>query len=123
MEVLLPAVPFALVMLSPSVSAIALLLSDIVLKSVDAVGANDGDVDVAVDASSFSTVLIAGDVLAELALLAHSLSVSVSAFAVIADSTSTTLPLFISASFSRLSLPVAVDMICLMLFVVLLCGC
>ena len=50
------------------------------LTSVDAVGADDGDVDVAIDTSSFSTVLIAGDVLAELALLAHSLSVSVSAF-------------------------------------------
>ena len=122
-EVSLSAAPFAFIVLSAWVSSIALLLSDIDLRSVDAVGADDGDADFADDASSFSTVSIAGDVLAALALLAHSPFVSASGSAIIADSTSTTLPPFVLASFLRLSLPVAVDMICLMLFVVLLCRC
>ena len=122
-EVSLSAAPFAFIMLSALVSSIASLLSDIVLRSVDADGADDGDVDVVVDAPFFSTSLIAGDVLAELAWLAHSPFVSASAPAVIADSPWMMLFSFVFASFSRLFLPIAVDMICLMPFVVLLCRC
>ena len=122
-EVSLSAAPFAFIVLSALLSSIALLLCDIDSRSADAVGADDGDADFPDDASSLSTVSIAGDVLAELASLAHSPFVSASGSAIIADSTSTTLPPFVLASFSRVSLPVAVDMICLMLFVMLLCRC
>jgi len=102
-EVSLSAVPFAFTTLSTSMSSIASLSSDMALTSVDADGADDGDDGFADDASSFSIVSIAGDV--------------------IADSAWMTLSPFISVLLSRLSLSVAVDMICLMHFVVLLCRC
>ena len=69
MEVSLSAAPFAFIVLSALLSSIALLLCDIDLRSADAVGADDGDADFPDDASSLSTVSIAGDVLAELASL------------------------------------------------------
>ena len=91
-------------MLSTLMSSIASLSSEIALMSVDADGADDGDDGFADDASAFSIVSIAGDVKADSAWMTPS-------------------PFVFAALFLLSFLPVAVDMICLMRFVVLLCRC
>ena len=86
-EVSLSSVPFAFTTLSTSMSSIAFLLSNIALTSVDADGTDYEDDGFADDASSFSIISIAGDVIADLAWLTPSPFVSASAGDVIADST------------------------------------